>query len=109
MHYNATGIVYITFQAFFTLLEFLVVSLRIYSRIFLTRSVGSDDFSIVIAFVSLMSAIALAVELLTLVCSYCIPQQNPLMSRHSLKAYFSMRASLLRTRFWQNRSGENRA
>ena len=35
----------------FTLLELLTVGLRLYSRTFLTRSVGSDDFFIVVAFV----------------------------------------------------------
>ena len=51
MHYNAKGIVYISFEWFFTFVQILIVTLRIYSRIFLTRSVGSDDFFIVIAFV----------------------------------------------------------
>ena len=50
-HYNAKGIAYVSLQWTFTLIQILVISLRVYSRTLLTRSVGSDDFLIVVAFV----------------------------------------------------------
>ena len=51
MPFNAKGIVYITFEWIFILVQITVITLRLYSRSFLTRSIGSDDFFIVIAFV----------------------------------------------------------
>lgn len=54
MHYTTKGIVYVSLEWVFVLVQFLVITLRIYSRTFLTRSVGSDDFSIVIGFVRFM-------------------------------------------------------
>ena len=51
MHYNAKGIVYIALQWVFVVVMMLVITLRVYSRTFLTRSVGSDDFFIVIGYV----------------------------------------------------------
>lgn len=62
MHYNAKGIVYISIEWLFTLVQILVVTLRVYSRTFLTRSVGSDDLFIVIGFVLYMLFIALSNE-----------------------------------------------
>lgn len=62
MHYNAKGIVYISIEWLFTLVQILVVTLRVYSRTFLTRSVGSDDLFIVIGFVLYMLFIALSHE-----------------------------------------------
>lgn len=54
MRYNAIGIAYLTCQWTFTVFGLAVVALRVYSRTFLTRSVGSDDFCIVIAHVSVV-------------------------------------------------------
>ncbi len=53
MHYNAKGIVYVSLEWVFILVEILAITLRVYSRTFLTRSIGSDDFFIVIGFVRL--------------------------------------------------------
>ena len=65
MHYNAKGIAYISFEWVFVLIQIVVITLRLYSRTFLTRSVGSDDFFIVIGFVRIMPDAALSVESLT--------------------------------------------
>lgn len=62
MHYNAKGIVYISFEWVFILVQILAVTLRVYSRAFLTRSVGSDDLFIVIGFVRFMVVAALRIE-----------------------------------------------
>ena len=51
MHYNAKGIVYIALQWVLVVVQMLVITLRVYSRTFLTRSVGSDDLFIVIGYV----------------------------------------------------------
>ena len=65
MHYNTKGIVYVSLEWVFILVQILVIALRVYSRTFLTRSVGSDDFSIVIAFVRFMLVTSLSDEQLT--------------------------------------------
>lgn len=51
MHYAAIGIAYIACEWTLFLVEFLAVVLRLHSRTFLTRSVESDDFFILIALV----------------------------------------------------------
>ncbi|KAL8890164.1 MAG: hypothetical protein Q9215_002639 [Flavoplaca cf. flavocitrina] len=51
MQYNSVGIAYVSLQWIFTAIALLAVTLRLYSRTLLTRSVGSDDFLIAIAFV----------------------------------------------------------
>ena len=51
MPYNAKGIAYVTLEWTFVSIQLTVITLRVYSRTFLTRSVGSDDFCIAIAFV----------------------------------------------------------
>lgn len=66
MHYNAKGTVYISLEWVFTLVQILAVTLRLYSRTFLTRSVGSDDLFIAIAFVRLMRVTTLSNEQLTI-------------------------------------------
>ena len=70
MHYTTKGIVYVSLEWVFVLVQFLVITLRIYSRTFLTRSVGSDDFSIVIGFVRFMLVPILSSEQLTMAPSY---------------------------------------
>lgn len=69
MHYNARGIVFISIEWTFILIQTLVVTLRVYSRTFLTRSVGSDDFFIVIGFVRFMPLTTLENKQLTTVYS----------------------------------------
>lgn len=59
MHYNTRGIVYVSIDCAFALVETIAVILRVYSRTFLTRSIGSDDFLIVIAFVRFLPKTAL--------------------------------------------------
>lgn len=54
MHHNAKGIALISCEWVATAIELLAVTLRLYSRTFLTRSVGSDDFFISIGFVRLV-------------------------------------------------------
>lgn len=66
MHYNTEGIVYVSLEWVFILVQILVITLRVYSRTFLTRSVGSDDFCIVIAFVRFMLFLILSNEQLTM-------------------------------------------
>ena len=66
MHYNTKGIVYVSLEWVFVLIQILVIILRLYSRTFLTRSVGSDDFSIVIAFVRPMRVTIMINEQLTM-------------------------------------------
>lgn len=51
MQYNTRGIAYLSCQWTLTAVGTIVVALRLYSRTLLTRSVGSDDFFIAIAFV----------------------------------------------------------
>ena len=51
MHHNGRGIAYVSLEWILVLVQIQVVTLRVYSRTFLTRSVGSDDFFIVIGFV----------------------------------------------------------
>ena len=51
MNFNAKGIVYVALEWIFILVQITVITLRLYSRSILTRSIGSDDFFIVIAFV----------------------------------------------------------
>ena len=51
MQYNAVGIAYVACEWALTLVELVVVRLRVYSETFLTRSVGFDDLFISIAFV----------------------------------------------------------
>lgn len=70
MHYNTKGIVYVSLEWVFILVQILVITLRVYSRTFLTRSVGSDDFCIVIAFVRLMLDTALSNKQLTTALRY---------------------------------------
>ena len=53
MYHNAKGIVFISFKWVFILIQLLTITLRVYSRTFLTRSVGSDDFFLVMGFVCL--------------------------------------------------------
>ncbi len=67
MQYNAKGIVYVSFEWGFILVQSLVVTLRVYSRTFLTRSVGSDDLFIVIGFVRYVLVTALDKKQLTYV------------------------------------------
>ena len=66
MHHDTKGIVYISLEWIFILVQILIITLRVYSRTFLTRSVGSDDFSIVIAFVRFMLVTVLSDEQLTM-------------------------------------------
>ena len=70
MHYTAKGIVYVSLEWIFVLVQILVITLRVYSRTFLTRSVGSDDFAIVIGFVRLLLIPVLSSEQLTMAPSY---------------------------------------
>ena len=51
MNFNAKGIVYVALEWIFILVQITVITLRLYSRSILTRSMGSDDLFIVIAFV----------------------------------------------------------
>lgn len=51
MPYNTKGIAYVSCQWTLTLLALVIVPLRVYSRSFLTRSFGSDDFFIIIPLV----------------------------------------------------------
>ncbi|CAO1601331.1 hypothetical protein XANCAGTX0491_004999 [Xanthoria calcicola] len=51
MQYNTRGIAYVSCQWTLTAVGTIVVALRLYSRTLLTRSVGSDDFFIAIAFI----------------------------------------------------------
>jgi len=67
MQYNAKGIIYVSFEWGFVLVQTLVVTLRVYSRTFLTRSVGSDDLFIVIGFVRYVLFTALNKKQLTYV------------------------------------------
>jgi hypothetical protein len=67
MQHNAKGIVYVSFEWGFILVQTLVVTLRVYSRTFLTRSVGSDDLFIVIGFVRYVLFTALNKKQLTYV------------------------------------------
>ena len=48
LHYTSKGITYLCIEWFFNFWELTIVSLRLYSRTFLTRLVGSDDFAIII-------------------------------------------------------------
>lgn len=66
MHYNAKGIAYVSIEWVFTFIQILAVTLRLYSRTFLTRSVGSDDLFMVIGFVRFMLCTALVNEQLTI-------------------------------------------
>lgn len=66
MHHNTKGTVYISLEWIFILVQRLVITLRVYSRTFLTRSVGSDDFSTMIAFVRFMLVTILGNEQLTM-------------------------------------------
>ena len=59
LHYTAKGIAYISFEWATSFVELIVVSLRLYSRGVLTRSIGSDDFAILIAFVGSFLRIAM--------------------------------------------------
>lgn len=52
LHYTPQGIAYICWDWISIFFELVIVSLRLYSRSMLTRSIGSDDFAIVIAAVS---------------------------------------------------------
>jgi len=67
MQYNAKGIIYVSFEWGFVLVQTLVVTLRVYSRTFLTTSVGSDDLFIVIGFVRYVLFTALNMKQLTYV------------------------------------------
>lgn len=62
MPYNARGIAFISCEWILTATELIAVTLRLYSRTFLTRSVGSDDFFITIGFVCLSSLASLKHE-----------------------------------------------
>ena len=55
MPYNTKGIAYVSCQWTLTLLALVIVPLRVYSRSFLTRSFGSDDFFIIIPLVGARS------------------------------------------------------
>ena len=46
------GIYYTTIAWVLTVIALVVVAIRIYSRAFLTRSLGSDDFAILVSVVS---------------------------------------------------------
>ena len=70
MHYNVKGIAYISLEWVLVLVQILAVTLRVYSRTFLTRSVGSDDFSIVIALVRSVTDTTLSREQLTITLRY---------------------------------------
>ena len=50
-------------------IQTLAITLRVYSRTFLTRSVGSDDFFIVIGFVRFILLITVKTKQLTIVYS----------------------------------------
>ncbi|KAL9003048.1 MAG: hypothetical protein Q9188_004060 [Gyalolechia gomerana] len=50
MQYNARGLAFISCEWILTATELIAITLRLYSRTFLTRSVGSDDFFITIGF-----------------------------------------------------------
>ena len=51
MQYSAAGTAYVVSAWFLVLVEFIILGIRLYSRTLLTRSVGSDDFFIVIGVV----------------------------------------------------------
>lgn len=65
MQYNATGIAFVSCEWFFIAIELVAVTLRLYSRTFLTRSVGSDDFFLTIGFVRFALPTLLVDEQLT--------------------------------------------
>ena len=47
MHHNAKGIAFVYYEWNLTGIAVLAVGLRLYSRAFLTRSIGSDDFVLI--------------------------------------------------------------
>ena len=51
MQHSAAGTAYVVSAWFLVLVEFIILGIRLYSRTLLTRSVGSDDFFIVIGVV----------------------------------------------------------
>ena len=51
MYRSTIGIAFVSFKWVFVLIQLLTVTLRVYSRTFLTRSVGSDDLFLVMGFV----------------------------------------------------------
>lgn len=72
MQYNSVGIAYVSLQWIFTAIALIAVTLRLYSRTLLTRSVGSDDFLITIAFVRLAHLASISdVQLTTLGAKRC--------------------------------------
>lgn len=60
MSRNSKGIAYVSCQWTLTLLALVIVPLRVYSRAFLTRSFGSDDFFIIIPLVGVTFMIVFA-------------------------------------------------
>ena len=107
MHYNGKGIGLIACEWFLTLFQVLAVTIRIYSRTFLTRSVGSDDFLIVLGFVRFMFIMALETFQLTETFRGSKLLRVSVISRLSSMAYPNMRATLRQTNTLQNRSGQN--
>ena len=51
MQHSARGYAYVSCEWILLVIEIFAVTIRLYTRTFLTRSIGSDDFAILIAFV----------------------------------------------------------